>query len=129
MDRIDLQIFLRAIDPRKLVERRAAESSSEVAARVLTARNIQKVRFAEDGIFCNAAMNNRMIERYCHLSSECRRLLERIIGNMGLSARACSRIIKMARTIADLAGVEDILPEHISEASGYRFLDKQNIFE
>ena len=129
MDRIDLQIFLRAIDPRKLVERRAAESSSEVAARVLTARNIQKVRFAEDGIFCNAAMNNRMIERYCHLSSECRRLLERIIGNMGLSARACSRIIKMARTIADLTGVEDILPEHISEASGYRFLDKQNIFE
>ena len=129
MDRIDLHIFLRAIDPRKLVERQKAESSSKVAARVLAARNIQKERFVDDGIFCNAAMNNRMIEKYCPLSIECKGLLERIIGNMNLSARACSRIIKMARTIADLAGVKDILPEHISEASGYRFLDKQNIFE
>ena len=74
-------------------------------------------------------MNNRMIEKYCPLSPDCRRLLERIIESMGFSARACSRIIKMARTIADLAGTADILPEHISEAASYRFLDKQNIFE
>ena len=128
MDRIDIQLFLRPIDPRKLVERRQAEPSSIVAARVLAARQIQKRRFAEDGIFCNAAMNNRLLEKHCPLSPECKTLLERIIERMGLSARACSRIIKLARTIADLAGVPDILPEHISEAAGYRFLDKQNVF-
>ena len=128
MDRIDIQLFLRAIDPKKLVERRAAESSESVAARVMAAREIQKRRFAQDGIFCNAAMNNRLIEKYCPLCPECKQLMERIIERMGLSARACSRIIKLARTIADLAGVPDILPEHISEAASYRFLDKQNIF-
>lgn len=128
MDRIDIQLFLKAIDPRKLVERKPAEPSSVVAARVLEARRIQKERFAADGIFCNAAMSNRMIEKYCPLSQECKNLLEKIIGHMGLSARACSRIIKLARTIADLAASADILPEHLSEAAGYRFLDKQNIF-
>lgn len=129
MDRIDIQLFLKAIDPRKLVERKSGEPSSVVAARVLEARRIQKERFATDGIFCNAAMTNRMIEKYCPLSQECKNLLERIIGHMGLSARACSRIIKLARTIADLATSADILPEHLSEAAGYRFLDKQNIFD
>ncbi len=128
-DRIDIQLFMRAIDPRKLVERRAAESSAAIAERVMRAREIQRARFKEDGIFCNAAMNNRLIEKHCPLSGPCKTLLERIIGNMGLSARACSRIIKLARTIADLAGSPSILPEHISEAAGYRFLDKRNIFE
>ncbi len=129
MDRIDIQLFMRAIDPRKLVERKPAESSAAVASRVLRAREIQRERFARDGIFCNAAMNNRLIEKHCPLSGECKSLLEKIIGNMGLSARACSRIIKLARTIADLAGSPSILPEHISEAAGYRFLDKRNIFD
>lgn len=128
MDRIDIQLFLRPIDPRKLVERRRTESSAAVAARVVAAREIQKRRFEGEGIFCNAAMTNRLMERHCPLSQECKALLERIIGNMGLSARACSRIIKLARTIADLAGEQDILPEHLSEAAGYRFLDKQDIF-
>ena len=129
MDRIDLQLFLRPINPRKLVSRPRGESSAEIAARVTAARDIQKCRFAGEGIYCNAAMNNRMIEKYCPLSPECKSLLERILDRMGLSARACSRIIKIARTIADLAGTPDILPEHLSEAAGYRFLDKQNIFD
>ena len=129
MDRIDIQLFLKAINPRMLVERKPAESSAAVAARVMAAREIQKRRFASEGIFCNAGMNNRMIEKYCPLSTACKELLERIIARMGLSARACSRIIKLARTIADLAASEDILPEHLSEAAGYRFLDKQNIFD
>ena len=129
MDRLDLQLFLRAIDPKKLVNRPRGESSAEVAARVAAARDIQKVRFAGEGIYCNAAMSNRLIEKYCPLSPECRSLLERILDRMGLSARACTRIIKIARTIADLAGAPDILPEHLSEAAGYRFLDKQNIFD
>jgi magnesium chelatase family protein len=129
MDRIDIQLFVPRVDARRLVNRKPAESSACVAARVLAAREIQKARFTGEGIFCNAAMNNRQIEKFCPLSEDCKALLERIIESMGLSARACSRIIKLARTIADLAGAPDILPEHLSEAASYRFLDKQNIFE
>ena len=131
MDRIDVQVWMSPVDPKKLVERKAAEPSSAVAARVLRARNIQKKRFAEDedAVFCNASMTNRMVEKYCPLSPECRSLLERLIERMGLSARACTRIIKLARTIADLAESADIKPSHISEAAGFRFLDKQNIFD
>ena len=120
---------MKPVDPKMLVERRKAESSSVIAERVLKAREIQKKRFREDGIFCNAAMNSRMIEKHCILDGQCKVLLERIIEKMGLSARACSRIIRLARTIADLEGAQDICPEHLAEASSYRFLDKQNIFE
>ena len=129
MDRIDIQLFVSRVDARRLVNRKPAESTAVVAERVLKAREIQKARLTGEGIFCNAAMNNRQIEKYCPLSPECRSLLERIIEKMELSARACSRIIKLARTIADLAGLPDILPHHLSEAASYRFLDKQNIFE
>jgi magnesium chelatase family protein len=117
------------IDARKLVERKPAEPSSVIAARVLKAREIQKKRFEADGIFCNASMNNKLIDRYCPLDEGCRKLMERIIEKMGLSARACSRIIRLARTIADLEGADNIRMEHISEAAGYRFLDKQNILD
>lgn len=128
MDRIDIQLVVSRVDAKRLVNRKPAEPSSVVAERVLKARLKQKERFAEEGIFCNSSMNNRQVEKYCPLSPECRILLERIIENMGLSARACSRIIKLARTIADLADMPDILPEHLSEAASYRFLDRQNIF-
>lgn len=128
MDRIDIQLVVSRVDARRLVNRKPAEPSSVVAERVLKARLKQKERFAEEGIFCNSSMNNRQVEKYCPLSPECRILLERIIENMELSARACSRIIKLARTIADLADMPDILPEHLSEAASYRFLDRQNIF-
>lgn len=128
MDRIDIQLVVSRVDAKRLVNRKPAEPSSVVAERVLKARLKQKERFAEEGIFCNSSMNNRQVEKYCPLSPECRILLERIIENMGLSARACSRIIKLARTIADLAEMPDILPEHLSEAASYRFLDRQNIF-
>lgn len=129
MDRIDIQLWMPRVSPHLLVNKKDAESSREVAARVAAARDVQKRRFAGEGIFCNAAMTNRHIEKYCRLSDDCRSLLERIIDRMGLSARACMRIVKLARTIADLACSSDILPEHLSEAAGYRFLDKQNIFE
>lgn len=129
MDRIDIQLVVSRVDARKLVNKRPAESSAAVAGRVLKAREIQKARLAGEGVFCNAAMSNRQVEKFCPLSPECKSLLERIIENMELSARACSRIIKLARTIADLSASADIQPQHISEAASYRFLDKQNIFE
>ena len=128
MDRIDIQLWTHRVDARKLIDRRVAESSVVVAERVLRVREIQRKRFAAEGIFCNAAMNSRQIEKYCPLSDDCKALLERIIEQMELSARACSRIIRMARTIADMDGVQNIRPEHISEAAGYRFLDRRDIF-
>ena len=129
MDRLDLHVWMSPVDTRRLVNRRPAEPSSEVAARVLAAREIQGRRFSkEKDTFCNAGMSNRQIEAFCPLDEECRKVLERLIERFGLSARACMRIIKISRTIADLAAEPDILPEHLSEAAGYRFLDKQNIF-
>lgn len=127
MDRIDLQLIMRPIDPKKLIERKPEESSAAIAARVIKARQIQKERFEGEGIFCNAAMNSRMIEKYCPLDKESRELMEKLIGNMGLSARACSRIVKLARTIADMEGENDIQARHIAEAVSYRFLDKHRM--
>lgn len=127
MDRIDIQLWMKPIDPKKLVNRAPAEASAVVAERVMKAREIQKERFRDEGIFCNAGMTNRMIDKYCPLNKECQQLLERIIEHMGLSARACSRILKLARTIADLEGAENITAAHLTEAASYRFLDKQQL--
>lgn len=129
MDRIDIQLWMSPVSPRMLVEKSKSESSTAVAARVMKARDIQKKRFKDEGIFCNASMNSSQIDKFCPLSQECTQLLEKIIDRMGLSARACTRIVKLARTIADLEGEEDIKPEHLSEAAGYRFLDKADIFD
>ena len=126
MDRIDIQLWMKPIDPKKLVNRAPTEASV-VAERVMKAREIQKERFRDEGIFCNAGMTNRMIDKYCPLDKECQQLLERIIEHMGLSARACSRILKLARTIADLEGAENITAAHLTEAASYRFLDKQQL--
>lgn len=127
MDRIDIQLWMKPIDPKKLVNRAPAEASAVVAERVMKAREIQKERFRDEGIFCNAGMTNRMIDKYCRLDKECQQLLEKIIEHMGLSARACSRILKLARTIADLEGAENITAAHLTEAASYRFLDKQQL--
>ena len=131
VDRIDVQLWMSPVDPKKLVDKKSAEPSAAVAARIMRAREIQKKRFASEacGVLWNASMNNKMVEKYCPLSAECKALLERLIEKMGLSARACHRIIKLARTIADLAESADIQPSHLSEAASYRFLDKQNIFD
>ncbi len=124
MDRIDVQVWLHPVATGKLVRKVKGESSAVVAERVLKARLRQKQRFAGDGIFTNAEMGNRLIEKYCVLDEPCRAVMEQLIGKMGLSARAYSRILKVARTIADLEGEDDIGPKHLREAAGYRFLDR-----
>jgi magnesium chelatase family protein len=125
-DRIDICIELPRIDYEGL-KKEDTQSSEEMRETVARAFDIQKERFRDEGIFCNAGMTNRMIDKYCRLDKECQQLLEKIIEHMGLSARACSRILKLARTIADLEGVENITSAHLTEAASYRFLDKQQL--
>lgn len=128
MDRIDIQLnvpCLQAAELARLKARGAApEPSTAVAARVARAREVQIRRFRGEGIFTNAEMGNKQVERFCPLSRECSELLISMMEKMGLSMRAYYRIIKVARTIADLEGAGDILPGHISEAACYRFLDR-----
>lgn len=132
MDRIDIQLTLRPIPPEQIVRHRKNESSAAVAQRVRAAREVQKARFKGTGIHVNAEMTGEMIREFCPLSEECARLMEKISSGMGLSARAFSRILKVARTIADLeaavvsgSGADaEIQPKHLLEASGYRFLDR-----
>jgi len=127
LDRLDLHLYLRPLDPKRMMSRGGGETSKEVAGRVLKARIVQKHRFAAEGIFTNAEMNNKQIERYCTLSDGARGSLTRVMERLDLSMRAFYRIIRVARTIADLDGAEDIASCHIIEAAGYRFLDRQNI--
>lgn len=126
MDRIDIQLWLHPVDTRKLVGRKKGEPSSAIAKRIIKAREIQKERFRDEGIFTNAEMGGRLIERFCPLDKESEDLVEKIIDKLGLSARAFTRILKVARTIADLEGEERIRPEFLSEAASYRFLDRIN---
>ena len=127
MDRIDLQLWIHPVQTSTLVRGGKAEPSSAIAERVLRAREVQRRRLDGCGIFTNAEMTKELMERFCPLSEECKQLLEQLIDRLGLSARAYTRIIKIARTIADLAAAPDILPAHLSEAAGYRFLDRRDI--
>lgn len=127
MDRIDIQLWLHPVDAAKLVGRRKGEPSEVVAGRVLRSRKIQKERFEGTGIFTNSEMNNRQLEEYCVLDDGCKAVMEQLIGRLGLSARAYSRILKVARTIADLELSKEIRPEFLREAAGYRFLDRLNL--
>lgn len=127
LDRIDIHIWMHPVASGTMLSSGKGEPTSVVAERVLKARIMQKHRFAGENIFSNAEMNNRQIDIYCQLSPACRKAMEKIIENMQLSMRAFYRIIRVARTIADLDGSEDILPVHIAEASSYRFLDKEKL--
>ncbi|MCS6873490.1 MAG: YifB family Mg chelatase-like AAA ATPase [Pyrinomonadaceae bacterium] len=126
LDRIDIHIEVPAVDIRELRSRSASmsESSSAIRERVVRARKIQLQRFAKEGIFFNSAMSSSQIRKYCELDSESESILEQAILRQGLSARAHDRILKVARTIADLDGSEKIQPRHIAEAVMYRSLDR-----
>ena len=103
------------------------ESSAQIRERVEAARRIQARRFAlEHGVYCNAQMNAKQFEQYCMPDAAGNRLLKMAMEKLGLSARAYTRILKVARTIADLDGKERIGVEHLSEAINYRSLDRDN---
>lgn len=124
LDRIDIHLALHRVNPSSIISGCVSESSATIAERVLKAREIQIERFKGSGIFTNAEMNNKQIERYCPLNSDCITTMTRLMEKTGLSMRAYFRIIKVARTIADLQQKDSIESGHLLEAAGYRFLDK-----
>jgi magnesium chelatase family protein len=125
LDRIDIHIELPPIKYKELADTKNSESSLAIKARIEKARSTQRERFKEDRIFSNASMNTRLVKKYCALEEEAAKLLKMALTELGLSARAYDKILKIARTIADLAASGHILPGHISEAIQYRILDKQ----
>jgi magnesium chelatase family protein len=126
LDRIDIHIEVPAVQYKELRSGAAAESSALIRARVLAARDRQRQRFAsgKEKIFSNAQMSTRQIRTFCELSPDAEKLLERAMLQQGLTARAHDRILKVARTIADLAGDANISVPHIAEAIQYRTLDR-----
>ena len=124
MDRIDIHIEVTPVSIAEINDSTPTESSADIRRRVIAAREIQRHRFEGIGIHCNAMMNSSMLRRFAPLCANCSALLERAMTHLKLSARAYDRIIKVARTIADLASSEAIEPQHISEAIGYRSLDR-----
>jgi len=126
LDRIDIHIEVPAVQYKELRGGAAAEGSAQIRARVMAARLIQKQRFskAKEKIHANAQMNTRQIRAYCELSADAERLLERAMQQQGLTARAHDRILKVARTIADLEAAEHLAVSHLAEAIQYRTLDR-----
>jgi magnesium chelatase family protein len=124
LDRMDIHIEVPAVKYKELSQGALAESSAAIRKRVEEARGIQSERFTQTKIHCNAQMSSRYIRKYCQIGEDSKRLLETAIDKLGLSARAYSRILKVSRTIADLAGAESIRSSQIAEAIQYRSLDR-----
>ena len=128
LDRIDMQVEVDSVGYEELSSAAPAESSASVKARVERARALQRERFAScKGVRTNADMGEREMRRFCPLSRECEDALRLSFERLRLSARARARIIKVARTAADLAGSEHIAPAHIFEAVSYRKYDNQGV--
>ncbi len=125
LDRIDIHIEVPKVEFEQLSDKRHGETSSEIRNRVLRARKIQEGRFQESDIFYNAQMGRKDIENYCALDSNSEQLLKNAMEKLNLSARAYDRILKVARTIADLSNSKQIQSAHIAEAIQYRSLDRE----
>ncbi len=126
LDRIDIHVETPQVKYQELSSSRQGERSEIIRDRVVRAREIQLQRFKNSkGLYSNADMQSKDIRRYCHIDDASQELMKMAITRLGLSARAYDRILKVGRTIADLAGNEQIRPEHISEAIQYRSLDRQ----
>jgi magnesium chelatase family protein len=126
MDRIDLHVEVTPVGREEMSSDEVAESSASIRERVMRAREVQAKRFQGLGIYTNTMMSSSMLRKFCPLSPDARRLLDAAMERLQLSARAYDRIIKVVRTIADLEGAADIQPLHISEAIGYRSLDRES---
>jgi magnesium chelatase family protein len=120
LDRIDIHIQVPRVAYEKLSDSRLGEDSVTVQARVEAARQIQRERFANEGIACNADMPTGMVRKVCILDDTCRNLMKNAMNQLQLSARGYHRVLKLARTIADLAGSEPITQAHLAEALQYR---------
>ncbi len=128
LDRIDMHIFLPPVKSEELLNKMPdGEPSSVIQKRIIEATNIQLKRFSNDGIFFNSQMSNQLIEKYCSLDKECQQLLNSAMKNMGMSARAYHRILKVSRTIADLEKSSSIQERHLAEAVQYRSVEELNI--
>lgn len=123
LDRIDLIVEVPALDYEELSRRSSAERSADIKKRVNAAREIQRRRFGGDGTMCNAHIGSREMSEICALDAEGEALMHAAFDSMGLSARSYDRILRVARTIADLDGQETISPEHVAEAIQYRTYD------
>lgn len=125
LDRIDIQVELPALDYADLSRKDVSEPSSVIRERVMAAREVSRERFVRDGIGCNAQMGSAHIRRYCELDSAGDMILKKAFDQMGMSARGYDRILRVARTIADLDGCENIGVKHIAEAVQLRSLDRK----
>jgi len=126
LDRIDLHIEVPAVKFSEITSAATGETSAQIRERVVTARKRQQERFKDrPKVTCNARMGTRELKQYCALDEPTMELLKFAMADFNLSARAYDRILKVARTIADLAGSDTIVSDHISEAIQYRSLDRQ----
>ena len=124
---IDIQCEIMPVEFDELHGRGGGESSADIRARVIAARQIQAERYAGvGGVHCNAQMTPKFMQEHCVLTDESTKILKRVMTRYDMSARAYDRILKVARTIADLDASPTITPVHISEAVGYRTLDRGN---
>jgi len=125
LDRLDIHIEVPRLQQDELMQKEAGETSSAIRDRVQRAREVQNRRYAGSGIFTNAQMHSKQIKQHCALSESVREVLRAAISQLNLSARAYDRILKVSRTIADLAGSEEITTAHVAEAINYRSLDRK----